>query len=220
MNTLKELSGFMSKAQKTYEVCAHNIANVNTGGFKRFLNIERNRDKSTYIDTTPGAFRDTHNPTSAALKGETYFAIQTKNGVMFTRNGDFRINENRQLVTPDGNAVLGEKGPVTLKNDSFKFDRDGNIYDGETKIDSLLLVEPDQNSRVAAVGDNLFTFKAKAVNAADRVVPGSLEDSNVDPMMEMTRLVTQVRNYEIAQRFVKMRDSLLGKISTEIGSTN
>lgn len=219
MNTLLELSRYMNKAQKSYEVCANNIANSNTGGFKRMLSVERTNMMGTYVDTTRGQLNDTGNQNDVALRDNKYFCIQTTKGVLFTRDGNFTVNEKNQLVTTAGNPVLGQKGPVFLKEGTVKFDADGNIYDGETKTDSLLIVEPTGKTKILNVGNNLFNFDSRAVSGKDSVLPGTLEGSNVDPMKEMTQLIIQIRNFDIAQKFVKMRDSLLGKISTEIGTS-
>lgn len=219
MNTLLELSGYMNRAQKSYEVCANNIANSNTGGFKRMLNVERGNIMGTYVDTARGQINETGSHNNAALRDNKYFSVQTPQGVLFTRDGSFTVNEKNQLVTASGNQVLGAKGPVTLKEETFRFDSDGNIYDGETKIDSLLIVQPAANTKIYSAGANLVNFNAQAVPAKDNVLPGMLEGSNVDPMKEMTQLIIQIRNFDIAQKFVKMRDSLMGKVSTEIGTS-
>src|SRR6185312_9857675 len=106
------------------DVVANNIANLNTTGFKadgslfeEFLNSaardESNerlsfvRDRATWTDMSPGGTDRTGNALDVAINGDGYFAVQTQRGVRYTRNGSFQINPTGQLVTAEGDPVLG-----------------------------------------------------------------------------------------------------------------
>jgi flagellar basal-body rod protein FlgG len=131
------------------------------------------------------------------------------------------LNEKNQLVTDKGDLVLGKKGIITVKDRNITFDSSGNVYDGATKVDTLMLSEPKQDARMAALGNGLMSFDATPSTGKELVESGSIEGSNVNSMNEMVKMIELFKNFDIGQRFIKMQDALMGKICTEVGkSTN
>ena len=119
------------------DTIANNIANIDTTGFKADKNVfgqylqshasdenfnGRDRqvdfvdDRTGYIDMAPGAIERTGSPLDVAIDGNAYFVVQTARGQRYTRNGAFQINGAGQLVTSNGDAVLGQSGPITFQN--------------------------------------------------------------------------------------------------------
>src|SRR5712691_2865962 len=99
---------------KIVDVITNNLANANTTGFKRdfghILQNETGFDIGTKVDLSPGDLVTTGNELDVALNGPGFFAIQTPNGVRYTRNGSFNLNATGELVTKDGMAVLNTSG--------------------------------------------------------------------------------------------------------------
>ena len=117
------------------ELIANNVANINTTGyraqlpsFESLLVEGRNSTPSNgwsrlvnqfavldnaRLDLTEGNLQRTGNPLDLALDGPGFFAVQTKAGVLYTRDGNFRLSAKGQLTTAAGNAVLGAAGPIT-----------------------------------------------------------------------------------------------------------
>ena len=119
------------------DIVANNIANIDTTGFKadnaafsRISDAGRAATASSpartaasascrtaprWIDLSPGAIQRTGNPLDVAIDGKGYFVVQTPRGQRYTRNGAFEINATGQLVTSDGDQVLGAGGPITFQ---------------------------------------------------------------------------------------------------------
>jgi flagellar basal-body rod protein FlgF len=168
------------------------------------------QDRATWHDFKQGALLQTGNPLDLAIDGDAFLVVQTERGERYTRNGSLQINANGQLVTTAGDAVLGQGGPIQFQNNdnSISVAQDGTIRVREgsnTRSDSfrgqLRLVRFDQVARLQKDGASLFV--APADLAAQPVLPpqrvklvqGSLEQSNVSPVLEMSRMVELTRTY-------------------------
>jgi flagellar basal-body rod protein FlgF len=210
------------------EVVANNIANLNTTGFKadnaafeeylmpgaradQFALPDRRmsfvQDRQTWHDMSQGSIQMTGNPLDVAVDGRGFFVVQTPRGERYTRNGSFQINANGQLVTNEGNAVLGEGGPITLQatDKDVMVSPEGTITVREganTASDAIrgklrvVTFAPNQPLRK----DTSSTFAAEQGVAPQpvttpRVVQGALEKSNVQSVVEMTRMIEVTRNY-------------------------
>src|SRR5438876_6380039 len=88
---------------KIVDIITNNLANANTTGFKRdfgrILQGEQGFDVGTKVDLSPGDIVTTGNELDVAINGQGFFAVQTPNGVRYTRNGSFSLNNNGDLVT-------------------------------------------------------------------------------------------------------------------------
>jgi flagellar basal-body rod protein FlgF len=165
------------------------------------------QDRATWIDFSPGAMQHTGNPLDVAIDGKGYFVVQTPRGQRYTRNGALSINAAGQLVTSTGDQVLGTSGPITFQG----ADRDVIISatgvvsarDGagtqSAQRGVLQIVSFDKPQQLQK--DGASTFMAPAgVNSnpapqGTRVVQGSIEKSNVRPILEMTRMIEITRSY-------------------------
>ena len=120
------------------------------------------------------------------LQGEGFFAVETPNGTLYTRNGTFRLNENGVLVTQDGNPVLGETGQIQIPAGTTKLTvgSDGQLHTDSATIGKLKLVTFDKPGLLQQAGNSNYAGDAAGPKqAADcSVHQGCLEASNVDPM--------------------------------------
>ena len=169
---------------------------------------------------TEGQLNQTSNKLDFAIKGEGFFQVQTPNGLRYTRDGAFEINNKGQLVTSKGDIVLGEKGPITLKND-FTMQTDGRLFDGNTLIDKLKISNITNVNALRKEGENLYKVEDN-VNIQTKpfdgeVVQGFLENSNVNTINEMVDMITVFREYESGQKVIKAYDDMLSKAVNEIG---
>ena len=122
--------------ERQMDVVANNVANANTNGFKadhslfeeylnsnaredNFVGSDRRvsyvQDRGTFRDVGQGPTGETKNPLDMAINGNAYFAVQANGGERYTRDGKFSLNSTGQLVTSDGNLVLGTGGPITFQ---------------------------------------------------------------------------------------------------------
>lgn len=208
------------------DVVANNIANANTAGFKAEMmlmsEVELPAEKGTELsyvqdfatarDFAPGALRSTGNDLDLAIQGDGFFAVQTPDGVRYTRVGRFQLNGDGTLVTSHGYPVLAGGSPVTIDPDDGQINvaEDGSISTDLARNGQLLqvvgkldIVDFADRAALTPAPDNLFDAATQQPTAAaGKVAQGMIEDSNVRPIVEMTNLIHVTRNYQTVQRFL------------------
>src|SRR5271157_4802472 len=140
------LTGLMAKMD-ALDVAASNLANVSTAGYKsqkefyssltaalsgRMPASNLNRAINDYgilggavVSSESGSLQKTGNQLDVAVEGTGFFAVQTRAGVRYTRNGSFRLDPSGHLISSVGDAVLGELGPITLTSGQVSISPDG-----------------------------------------------------------------------------------------------
>jgi flagellar basal-body rod protein FlgF len=149
--------------------------------------------------------KDTGEPLDFAITGAGFFGVQTPQGVRYTRNGQFAESASGQLVTADGNAVLGRNGrPLTVGADGKVDPRNLNV---------VLLTNPKK------LGNDLVggTPGRPAGQVAGQVRAGALEGSGADPTEAMVDMIASMRTYESGQKVIQTIDSSLAKATSEVG---
>ncbi|MEJ5300781.1 MAG: flagellar hook-basal body protein [Thermodesulforhabdaceae bacterium] len=191
---------------KRLEVIGNNLANSSTPGFKkeevRFTDFIY---QETYSQMTQGNVKTTSHSLDVALVGDGYFKVQTKDGIFYTRAGNFTLNASGQLSLPDGSLVLSKNGrPITLKSEDVIIDEKGRIIENGNEIDQLAVVRFDSAVKMEKVGFNLFKpsdQNAKEQDADKTIVKqGSLEEANFNIVEEMTRMIDAMRAFEAYQK--------------------
>lgn len=211
--------------QTAMDMTANNIANMDTPGFRGqnpvFLEYiadprgrtETNDPISMVIDygqfqsTRPGPLQRTGNPTDVALSGPGFFGVQTKDGLRYTRAGNFAVNVNGELVTASGQLVAGQGGgPITIPRGAgpIRIAEDGTISTDEGQVGQIGVTEFDNIQDLEAEGDNLYKAVKGGRPATDsKVMQGMVEGSNVQPVVEMTRMIDILREYQSVQRMLQ-----------------
>lgn len=170
-------------------------------------------------DFSPGPLEQTGNPLHLAIEGDGFFALQTPTGTAYTRAGAFHLTADGSLVDSQGNAVLGQAGPIQIVGGSFEVASDGRItVDGQAG-DRLSLVTFADPGQLEKAGAGLFTAPAEAqpTDATALVRQGYLEGSNVNAVREMVAMITGLRAFEANQRAVAAQDETLKQAVTEVG---
>lgn len=221
------------------EVTANNIANMSTPGYKTqgilFLDyvtqpkdgqpINQSYDFATYRDLSVGSQLPTSNPLDMAISGDGYFAIQTKDGVRYTRDGSFTMNAERQVVNAQGNALLDDGGSpivIPLEVNNISISSDG-VISGETgTIGRVSLVNFANQQMMKKEGDNLYSAGGQPETPVEnrRVAQGLVEASNVNPVVEMNRMVELMRLFQATQKMLDNdHDRIRGSIQklTSVG---
>ncbi len=224
---------------KRLEVISNNLANVDTVGFKRELAIfqaryaeetQEGRDypgsgslndlgggiwvRETKTDFSAGTLKKTDVPTDLAIDGEGFFVVEKSGEKLLTRAGNFRLSERGELVTTQGYPVLNDSGtPITIDraNGPWELSPTGVIRQrGQTQ--QLAIVQPKSLDELEKTGENLFRPESEpeAVAAEKRhVVSGYLEQSQVQPTMEMVELIETSRAVEANLNMMKTQDEML-----------
>src|SRR5882757_499060 len=207
--------------QRELDVVANNIANLNTNGFKadqvvfqehlmplaranQFRGNDKQvsfvQDRATWLDLSQGPVEPTGNPLDVAISGNGYLTVQTPRGERYTRNGALQINGTGQLVTSEGNPVLGEAGPIQFqpgdRQVTISLDGTISVREGTSKTDSqrgtLRLVALDGGQQLQKDGSSTFTTTGGGQpqpTKTSRVVQGSIEKSNVRGVIKMSRMI-------------------------------
>ena len=128
--------------------------------------------------------------------------MQTKGGVRYTRNGNFRLNAERQLVDAQGNGVIGEQGPITLPDGKLTVSDDGTVSVDDAIVDKLKIVDFAPGTLIVPEGNADFTAPEGSASDATstQVRQGMLESSNADPVSSAVALIDLQRNAEMVQR--------------------
>ncbi len=171
------------------------------------------------VDLAQGALVDTGRPLDLAISGPAFFAVQTPEGVRYTRDGSFSRNAQGFLVNSSGYPVLGEGGPVQLPEGEVLVSGDGTIAVGGQQIGRLLLTE-FQPGQVRKVGANLFEATGQGQPPANSAVnQGFLEMANVDLAQAVVDMMAATRSYEASLRLLQMQDEILSRSVNDVGRT-
>ena len=213
------------------EVIANNLANVTTTGFKRdrlFQEMLTEQQSDLNRATQPvtvfeqGLLRETQNTTDLAIEGKGFFVVETPQGTRYTRNGHFRLNAGGELVTEKGMPVMAKGGTVGGVGELF-INEKGEIYFDNQLTDRLLVVNLPETQPLVKVGDGLFAPADPQVSALEvesdtfALKQGYLEESNVNAVEEMVRMMTVFRHFEADQKTMQTQNDILGKAVNEIG---
>jgi flagellar basal-body rod protein FlgF/flagellar basal-body rod protein FlgG len=216
-------AGLRARTQ-ALELISNNLANLNTAGFRAqdatFRSLLAGSSRAgasalnrvindfgvlggSRVDLRSGSMESTGNPLDMALEGEGFFAVQTHEQTLYTRNGSFRLSPSRQLITSEGDPVLGEQGPIVIPSGQVSVGTDGTISVDGAVAGKLRLVSFARGTSLRAVGNTYFeaphdAATLPAANVAMR--QGMLEGSNVNPVSSVVNLITVQREAEMLQR--------------------
>ena len=176
----------------------------------------------------PGEFRMTNVKTDLAIDGKGFFEVQLPNGATaFTRDGEFHIDAQGQLVTKEGHRVIGDGGPIVLDLNNYtevSVSATGEVSQGIDLKGRIKLTEfgnPKQLTRLSGgyfAADNPNANPATAT--ASTVRQGALETANTSVVMEMANLMTAMRTFEANQRMAQIHDERIAKAIAELGNVN
>ena len=180
------------------------LSNTSTGQVVGPLGMGVTIDR-VVTDMTPAPLRSTGQPLDFAISGVGFFAVQTAQGVRYTRDGQFSASAQGQLVDANGNLVLGQGGapiPIGPK---------GTVAAGALGVFNV--------PGALKQGDNLFTGAAAGL-ATGTVEQGYLEGSGVDPARTMVEMIASLRAFESGQKAIQTIDEVMQHGATQVGSTS
>lgn len=234
--------------QLKLDVLSNNVANINTPGYKEDLPVFRLQDEpedllpndvdqagiqrqrilpyappfSTNTNFSSGAVKPTGNTLDLALNGDGFFTVQTDNGVRYTRQGNFRMNEDGIMTTQNGDPVLGQGGEISLEGNNVTIGTDGTVeVDGEI-VDQLRLVRFDDQRHIKKIGDTMFEpadgfgveIELDAENTS--VDQGFIEMSNVNAVRAMTDMIEAMRVSQAYQKVIQSVDEVTSKTVNDV----
>lgn len=216
------------------EVTANNIANAATSGynaekvmFEDYLVDGGDGPKQAYVndvasyrDLSQGTLKTTGNPLDMAISGPGYFMVQTPLGERYTRAGSFQIDVNGTMVTPQGYPVLDVGGQAILfepEDTDIKIGETGNLVVNGEERGQIGMFEFANPQVMERVGENMYRTDAVAQAPVEsRMLHGVVEGSNVQPVMELTRMMSVSRNVGSTAKLIDAQYELQRKASNTL----
>ena len=206
------------------DTIANNLANLSTKGFKRdILSFDEvlTMKMNSATDFSQGPLNQTGNPLDFALQGVGFFKVETEQGMRYTRNGAFALDEDNTLVTRSGHPVMGEGGRITVTGREVSVGMDGEIRADGVAVGRIRLVDFEDPRVLRKEGGNYYAFDGDVeelpVRADTSLHQGVVEESNVDLTKEMIRMVEAFRAFETMQKGIQSIDEMTGKLVNDSG---
>lgn len=212
------VSAAMEQRIRQLDHVTHNLANVQTAGFKaQHLHAVQSLQGQEVAGSLPpsqvlatdfsqGINQKTGNPLDLSLRGEGFFVVQTPAGEAFTRKGDFTLNGQKQLSTQEGHPVLGQNGPLTLGGGRIHVSQDGTLHVDDDALGKLRVVDFADRQALTGIGGGLYRDPGTAgMKRVERpaVAAGYIELSNVNAIREMAQMIDLHRSFETYQKVVQ-----------------
>jgi flagellar basal-body rod protein FlgF len=213
--------------QRAMDITANNIANANTPGYRTervqfsdyidrqaqtasapgVKGITYTQDRATYRESQPGTVTHTGNPYDLALSGEGYFTVATKNGPRLTRDGRFGPMPDGTLADSSGNAVLDVNGKpiqIATTDTQVTIAGDGSVSTENGQVGKVGIVQPADPMKLRAEGATNFVSDAPTSPVASpAIIQGGIEDSNVQPVLEVTRMMDTQRQFQFVTQLIQ-----------------
>jgi flagellar basal-body rod protein FlgF len=213
--------------QRSIEITANNLANANTPGYRtervQFSDyidkqsgtkpvrgggsITYTQDRATYRESQAGTLTHTANPYDLGLTGDGYFTVNTPNGPRLTRDGRFGPTPDGTLADANGNAVLDTAGkPIQIASTdtSVTIAADGSVSAASGPLGKIGVVQPTDPMQLQAEGATSFVSNSPTTAVTSPgIVQGAIEGSNVQPIMEVTRMMDTERQFQFVTQLVQ-----------------
>ncbi len=229
--TLARQSGLMREMQ----VVAQNIANASTTGFRRegvvFAEYVTRLDggpslsmahaTGRVIDLQQAGVAQTGAAFDFAIQGEGFFLVETPQGNRLTRAGSFTPSAEGELVNMDGHRLLDAGGaPVFVPPDAgpVGMASDGTLSAGGQPLANIGLWQPADANDLIHQGGTLFDAPGGVEpSEGAELMQGFLEESNVNPISEVSRMIEVQRAYELGQTFLDREDARVRGVIQTLG---
>ena len=229
--TLTRQAGLMREMQ----VVANNIANISTNGFRRegvvFAEYVAALDDgpslsmahatARHVDLGQAGLSQTGGAFDFAIQGDGFFLIETPQGQQLTRAGSFTPSATGELVTADGFRLLDQGGaPVFIPPDAGQvaMGSDGTLSANGVPLGKIGLWHPTDPQQLQHQSGTMFASPSGVQpSEGGSVLQGFLEESNVNPVSEIARMITVQRAYELGQTFLDREDARVRDVVQTLG---
>ena len=233
----------LTAQERAMDVTAVNIANASTPGYRgermAFSDwlvkqtapglppgsspIAYTQDRATYRDPRQGTLTHTGNPLDLAIGSDGFFTVQAPNGPRLTRAGHFELSPTGSIVDEQGNALLDTNGQplqLTPADTEISIAGDGTLSSENGQIGKIGIVAPVDAQAMQAEGDRLFAASGPTQPVtAPKLTQGAIEGSNVEPTLELTRMMNGMRQFQFITQLVQAesdrQQSAIEKLGTK-----
>ena len=228
--TLTRQSGLMREMQ----VVANNIANISTTGFRRegvvfeeYIaktpdgpSLSMASGDGRVIDLTQAGITQTGGAFDLAIQGDGFFQVQTPDGPRLTRAGNFTPSPTGELVTNDGYRLMDDGGAaIVLPPGATKITvaQDGTLSADGAPVAHIGLWQPGDPLSLQHQASTMFSADSVQPSTGGVIMQGYLEDSNVEPVQEIARMIEVQRAYELGQSFMDQEDKRMRGVVDTLG---
>ena len=231
------MTGLVARSQ-AMDTAASNLANAGTPGYRAEreyfravllgpdgANSQLSQTINHYgliggdrISLAQGALETTGNPLDLALEGSGFFAIQTKDAIRYTRDGNFHRSRQGTLVTAADEPVLSPDGkPIALPPGEIAIGSDGVISVAGGASGRVGVFDFASGTELTPEGANRYIAPsdAKAVQATAQVHQGALEKANQDVIQGTMDLILMQRQFEMMQKALTIFHTEFNKTASE-----
>lgn len=214
------------RQERKLESVSNNLANAETIGFKKdTISFDLKFKAQVNKDFSQGSLQTTGNALDVALSGEGFFKIETPEGIRYTRNGNFSLDINGVLVDQNGNPVLGQGGAIVIAGEEMEetlsINQIGEISLGGEVIDTLDIVTFEDKRKLEREAENLLSYKGPTTDELQVeqtvVQHRTLENSNIQVVDEMVRMIDYHRMFETFTKSILTFDEVDNKAINDVG---
>lgn len=226
--------------QRRMETIANNVANAGVPGFRseetKFEAVLSDAATEsvafastgdTYINREAGRLTRTDNPLDIAVQGDAWFGIQTPNGTVYTRDGRMRMTADGELQSIAGYPILDVGGAplqVDPNGGPIQIASDGMINQNNRQVGAVGLFHIDQHASLSRFENSGVIPDQPATPVLDfnqaGVIQGHVEGSNVNPMLEMSKLILVSRSYASVATSIDQSEDSLREAIRALGPTS
>lgn len=226
--------------RREMDVVANNLANMNTTAYKgeKMLFVEHLvkskggesfiptklsfvRDIAQVRDSSEGPIKTTGNPLDLAIQNDGYFVVSTPDGDRFTRNGRFQLDQEGQLVTQQGFAVQSDAGAPFFfgpEDRKINISADGSISTSNGELGKIRVVKFENEQLLQKQAGGLLNTESEPEDVErPSVLQGALESSNVQPIIEISRMIQVQRAFDSVKDFISKEDQRQKKMMETLG---
>lgn len=209
----------MARAQAAVPAFAHSTGFGQQIGVTPAGPAERVFSSPSAVHTSfeAGRLRITGNPLDAAIQGSGFFEIKTPQGVRYTRNGMFSLDSQRRLVTNLGYPVMGTKGEIKIPPGSVQVSTQGGIDVDGRPVATLKIMDFPADHMPQKHFEGLFASDSAQPAKNPQVQGGHIEESNVNSIGEMVKMIQGMRNYESSQKLIQTLDHMAEVSIQDVG---
>jgi flagellar basal body rod protein FlgG len=215
----------LARAEQRAETAAQNITNASTPGYRRRISFaeamnpagagaEASRTMGAALDFSAGQLAETGNLSDIAIAGEGFFVVRSEDDLLYTRQGQFRRDEDGRLTTPQGLILQSsDGGDVVVGGENFEVAADGIVTRRGEPVARIALVDFEDRAALRSTDKGAFDAgeaEPRPVEA-QALRQGMIESSNVNTGDEMVAMMEAVRRAETGQRLVTTYDDLMGR---------
>ncbi len=222
----------MKSRMDSLDMLANNIANSGTIGFKsdrEFYGLYESQlpvVESKFTDFSQGSLVQTGNQLNLALSGSGMFALNSPNGTVYARGGEFQISKTNQLVSAEGYTLRNAQNngqPITVDPTlPINIAKDGTVNQDGQDIGQIEIDSPDSNPlALSKLGSSYFIMSDKTAPVpkaaqSTEILQGQLEQSNVPVAEAAVKLVGVMRQFEMLQKAMTLGSDMSKKAIEEV----